>query len=523
MFGECVRAAKKRSLRVYAGMSPDIQWMDPELVKVHPLWSRRHPDESIQSSAPNIGWTCVFREHYSKQQPAIMRELNARDEIDGVYMNGWPLIQVCYCDTCRKIGDPRSTGYRAAVMNRVDEMIRLYKSVVLEKSTNNFYSCNLGGGLKESALDQWRLTRDALWYTADNQVRSAVVAPVWQDASQVKFARALMCDCTVASITAAYTRAGSVAWRQVSDTSWEPLCRMTQTAAAGATVWYHWLGLEQGFGQDRRWQQHGRDFMQWHAKNDVHFHNKRSLAKVAVIASSRSVTMYKAPYKDDRTDHLKGMYASLVEARIPFDFVHEEDLNPKRLSQYSVLVLPNVALLSNAQTEALQEFAASGGSLLATFQTPLPLPRRSRAERICFSHKSICPCDEVLHVWCVRVSAVVLPPSELSIQQAVVYRRKRYVMIIVGKPRTLGPEKLEHGLGRNRGHKAALLVQPVSIATLWNAIADEREARCAERNQVMRVHGQIAWTLCTRPGFRSSILQEVAGHPVVLAGREVFN
>jgi hypothetical protein len=117
-------------------------------------------------------------------------------------MNGWPTMQVCYCENCRRIGDPRSQQYRAALMDKAFELIQLYKATVVEKSPNNCYSCNLGGGLKESGLDQWRLTRDASWYTADNQSRSGVVAPVWQDAQQVKFARALMGDRSVAAVSA---------------------------------------------------------------------------------------------------------------------------------------------------------------------------------------------------------------------------------------------------------------------------------------------------------------------------------
>jgi hypothetical protein len=371
LFGECVKAAKARGMRVYARMSPDIQWTDPKLLEVHPLWFRRTQDGSLQSSAPNIAYTCQFSGHYSEQQPAIIRELNRRYDIDGVYMNGWPGVQVCYCETCRKIGDPHSPEYRQALLKSATELVNLYKSVVLEKSPNNFYSCNLGGGIKESGLNQWQLTRDALWYTADNQSRSAVVAPVWQDAQQVKFARALMGDRAVAAVTASYSRAGNVMWRQVTDASAEPECRMSQTAAAGGIVWYHWLGLAQGFKEDQRWQRPGREFLTWHARHDRHFHNKRSLATVAIVVSSRSVTAYNAPTAEDKTDHIEGMYSLLNEARVPFDFVHEEDLNEERLKQYSALVLPNFALMSDAQSAALERYVERGGSLIATFETGL--------------------------------------------------------------------------------------------------------------------------------------------------------
>lgn len=371
LFGECVKAAKSRGIRVYARMSPDIQWTDPKLLETHPLWFRRNQDGSLQSSAPDIAFTCQFSGHYFEQQPAIIRELNKRYDIDGVYMNGWPNRQVCYCENCKKIGDPHSHQYSEALLASAEELVNLYKKVVLEKSPNNFYSCNLGGGIRESGLNQWKLTREALWYTADNQGRSGLVAPVWQDSQQVKFARALMGDRAVAAVTASYTRCGNLMWRQVADTSSEPVCRMAQTAAAGGIVWYHWLGLEQGFQEDRRWQNPGREFLSWHAKHDRHFHNKRSLATVAIVASTRSVTIYNAPSQQDKTDHIEGMYALLNEARIPFDFVHEEDLNEKRLAQYSVLILPNVALLSDEQVKALGAYVERGGSLLATFETGL--------------------------------------------------------------------------------------------------------------------------------------------------------
>jgi hypothetical protein len=371
LFGECVRAAKKRGLYVYGRMSPDIQWTDPKLLEANPLWFRRNQDGSLQQPAPDIAFTCIFSDHYAKQQPAIIRELNANYEIDGVYMNGWPTMQVCYCENCRKIGDPHSQQYRTALMDKAFELIQLYKATVLEKSPNNFYSCNLGGGLKESGLDQWKLTREASWYTADNQSRSGVIAPVWQDAQQVKFARSLMGDRSVAAVSASYGRAGRISWRQATDTSAEPSFRMAQTAAAGGIIWYHWLGLEQGFKDDRRWQAPGREFLSWHAKNDAHFHNKRSLSSVAIVVSPRSVNMYKAPYTEDRTDHLEGVYAALVEARIPFDFVHEQDLTQDRLSPYAVLILPNMALMSDAQAAAIRQYTERGGSLLATFQTGL--------------------------------------------------------------------------------------------------------------------------------------------------------
>lgn len=370
LFGECLTAAKKRGIRVFGRMSPDIQYTDPKLLAAHPLWFRRDQAGKLQSPAPDIAFTCQFSGQFSEQQPAILRELVARYDIDGVYMNGWPTMQVCYCENCRKVGDPHTEAYKAALMDSAARLTDLYRGILTAKKRDSFYSCNVAGGMEDSGLDQWKLTRNANWYTSDNQSRSLVDEPVWQDAQQVKYAHAMMGDRPVAAVTASYTRSGPTMWRQVADTSAEPLCRMAQTAAAGGIVWYHHLGLEQGFKEDRRWQEHGIDFLSWMAANDAHFHNLRSLANVAIVLPTNTMSHMKEE-KGKSTDYLQGFYAALVDARIPVDFVHENELTPQRLAPYRLLILPNFAMMSDAQAAALTAYARGGGSLLATYKTGL--------------------------------------------------------------------------------------------------------------------------------------------------------
>jgi hypothetical protein len=371
LFGECVTAAKKRGMRVYGRMSPDIHWEDAKLLAANPLWFRRDKGGNLQYAAPGIIYTCQFGGNFSELQPAILRELNAHYDIDGVYMNGWPTEQSCYCDNCRKIGEPHSAAYRDALLNGAIELTETYKKIATARHPDNFYSCNLGGGLRDSGMDQWKLTRGALWYTADNQARSAVVAPVWQDAEQVKIARSIMGNRPVAAVTASYSRSGHYMWRNVTGEEAEAECRMAQTSATGGVIWYHHLGLEQGFKEDRRWQKLGREFLSWHARHDAHFHNVRNMASVAILAAPYSNATYQAPTAEPVTDAVEGWTSVLLEARVPFEFVHERDLTPESMGRYALIILPNVACLSDAQAQALRSYAAAGGSLLATFETGL--------------------------------------------------------------------------------------------------------------------------------------------------------
>jgi hypothetical protein len=371
LFGECVAAAKKRRLRIYGRLSPDVHKEDDAVLAANPQWFRRDRSGKLQRAAPGVLYTCQFGGSFTELQPAILREVMSRYDIDGLYMNGWPTEQSCWCENCKKIGEPRSPEYRAALLNGALELVETYKQIATERHPNNFYSCNLGGGLTESGLDQWKLTRGALWYTADNQAREGVVAPVWGDAQQVKIARALMGNHPVAAVTASYSRSGHYMYRNVTGEAAEAECRMAQTSATGGVIWYHHLGMEQGFKEDRRWQKLGREFLGWHAKHDRHFHNVRSLAKVAIIAAPHSNSAYPAPSSEAVTDAVEGFYATLVEARIPFEFVHERNLTKESLNGYAMVVLPNVACMSDAQAQALRDYANDGGSLIATFETGL--------------------------------------------------------------------------------------------------------------------------------------------------------
>jgi len=66
------------------------------------------------------------------------------------------------------------------------------------------------------------------------------------------------------------------------------------------------------------------------------------------------------------------MYQALIEGRIPFELVGVNQLaNGASVDRFKLLILPNLASLSDAQCEALRQFVSRGGSVLATFQTSL--------------------------------------------------------------------------------------------------------------------------------------------------------
>jgi len=99
-----------------------------------------------------------------------------------------------------------------------------------------------------------------------------------------------------------------------------------------------------------------RRFFQTHSDLYEGYH---SAAKVALAHFFDQVYYY-------NVEHLRQVHALnryLADQQIPFDQITEDDLQPERMSQYRIVILPNVAFLSDEQIAAVSDFIAGGGAV----------------------------------------------------------------------------------------------------------------------------------------------------------------
>jgi hypothetical protein len=123
---------------------------------------------------------------------------------------------------------------------------------------------------------------------------------------------------------------------------------------------------------DTRWLPVVEEIYKWHYSNEQYLRNLDPLARVAIVYSQRTATFYggeKAHAKVE--DPALGFYQALIEARIPFEMVHDELLDAEHLAPFRTLILPNIAALSNSQCDQIQTFVNRGGSIVATYETSL--------------------------------------------------------------------------------------------------------------------------------------------------------
>ena len=375
-FGECVAAAKKRNMRVVARMSPDLNWGDA--LDAHPEWAMRNKDGSVQFSGeePRLFKTCMFTTYMDDYVPAIMREVASLYDVDCFYTNGWPPIgslPECHCAICSKLPAAGTPAYWRVFNDRVFELWQKYDAIAKEKKPDSFFFANLGGNVRGGPnLD--RLGKIAAWFQADNQGRTYDDPAVWGCSLQGRVCNAVLDGKFAANVTAAYST-GAVTWRNASKNPAEAVMWLNQTLASGMVPYYHFIGSENGFGEDRRWQKVGVDYFRWTARHDAHLTPRRSIANIGVVMGQSTQLLYPGPatirsraYMHETT---QGIYDALLRGRFAFDFVHEDRLQPEHLGKYRALLLPNVAMLSDRQCQQISDYVQSGGSIMASFETGL--------------------------------------------------------------------------------------------------------------------------------------------------------
>jgi hypothetical protein len=308
--------------------------------------------------------------------PAIMREINSLYDVDCFYTNGWPpigMLPECFCAVCSKLPASGTPAYWRVFNERVVELWKRYDAIAKEKKADSFYFANLGGNVHPSVnLDQ--LGKTIAWFQADNQGRTYEDPAVWGCSLQGRVCSAVLDGKFAANVTAAYST-GTPGWRNLSKSPEETRMWFNETLASGMAPYNHFVGAEKGFCEDRRWQEVGEEYFQWTARHDAHFAARRSVANVGVVMGQSTQLLYPGPatarVRTYMRETTQGLYDALLRGRFAFDYVHEDRLEPERLKKYRVLLLPNIAMLSDRQCEQLRAYVRSGGSLMASFETSL--------------------------------------------------------------------------------------------------------------------------------------------------------
>jgi len=381
-FGELLRGCRDQGMVVLARTDPHATYDDVRAA--HPDWiaveangqPRRH------WASPELWVTCGLGPYNFEFMGRVHDEIIRRYRPDGIFVNRWEGSGTCYCEHCQAnfraasghavptTTDPQDPVYRAFLLWRQERLFALWQEwdgAVRKADPDACVIPNTGGGAG-SSLDMRRVGELAPTLMADRQSRHGL-APPWANGKNAKEYRAALGRKPVVGIFSVAI-SDEHRWTDSVQAPAEIRLWVADGIANGMRPWFTKFG---GKVNDPRWLQPVADLYAWCAGAEPYLRNERPLARIGLVYSQQ--TAWFSPGAADPAhsveDAALGWYQALVEARLPFEMVHDRLLEPARLAAFKTLILPNLTALSDAQCAQLREFVAAGGSLIATGETSL--------------------------------------------------------------------------------------------------------------------------------------------------------
>jgi Glycosyl hydrolase-like 10/Beta-galactosidase trimerisation domain len=373
-----VKASHAAGIKVLAGIYPFVGSRGArDLLTSHPEWRSRKDDQT--PDAPGDG--CLI----SPFGDALIDLLTARlkeYDIDGYQFDGWYQLTYCRCPGCLK-GYKVETGravpskvdlsdpdYRKYLVWRDARLMQVFlklrqsiKSVkpeaVLINWNNNDVAASAPSWMPESlnCLNDW--TNKEWWDSND-------LASVWL----IKRLRGAAGDRPAGVQPYMFLRHGhdvaSGVYHGSSCPIEEVLYRMHKVLAMGS-IPIIWPGARQAWtdADSDKVTQGLIDFLPL-------VHETQTLKYAAVLDSYTSLQMGPPGSKETGPlAHRGGMARALVESHIPFDVISEHNASRELFNKYRVVILANTTCLSDRLVSSLREYVASGGGLIATFESSL--------------------------------------------------------------------------------------------------------------------------------------------------------
>jgi hypothetical protein len=383
-FGDLVKGCRALGMHVIARTDPHA--VRDEVERQHPDWiavdaegrRRRH------WANPELWVTCALGPYNFDFMNAVHREIVTRYRVDGIFSNRWAGHGQCWCEHCRanfktaagldlpRADDTSGRARREYILWRRARLTELWKhwdAAIRGLSPDACYIPNGPPDMKtagELAPIQF----------ADYQARRGLTLP-WANGRRAKEYRSVMGRRPVGGIFSVGLEE-PYRWKDSVQSEAEIRLFVADGTAQGMRPWFTKFS---GVLYDRRWLPVVERIYDWHHQHERYLRNTESMARVAMLYSEQTGTFYQSGPSQggpsqvgtarNAGDHVNGMYHALVEARVPFDMVHEAFLTPDRIDRYSLIVLANAAALSEAQCAALRTYVERGGSLLATFESSL--------------------------------------------------------------------------------------------------------------------------------------------------------
>jgi hypothetical protein len=373
-FGYLVNGCRKMDMSVIARTDPHATWQN--VCEAHPDWIALTADGKKRRhwADPELWVTCALGPYNFEFMTSVHKEIMDRYEPDGIFSNRWAGSGICYCEHCRENfkafsgmditagnspSDPVFRKYSEWSTLRLKELWLHWDKVIRKKkSTSRFIPNGFPDKVITGQLSDIVFT--------DHQARSGYTMP-WANGKVAKELRASIGMKPLGGIFSVGLEE-KYRWKDSVQSEEEIRIWVAEGTANGMRPWFTKFS---GVLYDKRWLSTIEGIYLEHYMMEKYLRNTAPVARVGLIFQEKESWYGNEIWQQNKKDHESGMYQVLIESRIPFEMVNSRLLDPDHLKPFKLLILPNIAVLSEKQCGQLREFTQNGGCLLATFETSL--------------------------------------------------------------------------------------------------------------------------------------------------------
>ena len=264
--------------------------------------------------------------------PQVLGEIVTRYGVDAIFANRWAGHITCYCESCKSLfkqasgldapRTPQERGWAEFQRWRADRLFDVWDVWDAAVRKANPEACCLMNMGSVHSGEMPRIGARAGMVAADRQGRNAAVMPPWAAGWNAKVFRSVMAGKPVAGISS-IGNDDAHRWKDSVQSAAELRLWLLECIAHGMRPW---VVKFCGTLYDRRWIPPVESVYQWHFDNERFLRHTRNMARVALLWSPRT----SAAIGNAKAEAAQlGFYHALVEARIPFEMVHESFLEPR--------------------------------------------------------------------------------------------------------------------------------------------------------------------------------------------------
>jgi len=385
--GYLVNGCRKMNMSILLRTDPHAARQ--EVYDAHPDWIAVSVDGKKRRhwANPELWVTCALGPFNFDFMTLVNAEIMDRFQPDGIFSNRWSGHGICYCEHCQSsfksfsggldlpksthnalstampagdLNDPSYVKYRVWRTERLKELWFLWDGEIRKKkSTSRF--------IPNGFPDKLITGKQSDFFIADQQARSGYIPP-WANAKHAKELRATMGMKPQVGLFSVGVEE-SYRWKDSVQTDAEIAVWVAEGVANGLRPAFVKFGATIF---DKRWMDGVAALYERCYQHEKYLMNTASLATVGLVYSEATEQNYGTQnWQKNFKDHSYGMYHALIEDRMPFEMVNDRLFDAENLSPFKLLILPNIAALSDSQCDQLRAFVKRGGSIVATYETSL--------------------------------------------------------------------------------------------------------------------------------------------------------